>query len=156
MQVKRVSHIDLAKKIQQIKGIKAKVGFFSSAVYEDGTPVAEVAIQNEFGVPQKNIPPRPFMRPAMDNQGTWKTIFKNESIKAFKTGNFKTPFVAVASTVQGNIKENIATLKSPALADSTIQARKNKSSKKNPAKTIEKPLVDSGLMLTSVQYEVSK
>ena len=40
-----------------------KVGFFSTARYEDGTPVAAVAAWNEFGT--KNIPERPFFRRAI-------------------------------------------------------------------------------------------
>ncbi len=40
-----------------------KVGFFSTARYEDGTPVAAVAAWNEFGT--KTIPERSFFRNAL-------------------------------------------------------------------------------------------
>ena len=40
-----------------------KVGFFSTAKYQDGTPVAAVAAWNEFGT--KTIPERPFFRNAL-------------------------------------------------------------------------------------------
>ena len=40
-----------------------KVGFFSTARYEDGTPVAAVAAWNEFGT--ETIPERPFFRNAL-------------------------------------------------------------------------------------------
>ena len=44
-----------------MKGVK--VGFFSTARYEDGTPVAAVAAWNEFGT--ETIPERPFFRNAL-------------------------------------------------------------------------------------------
>ena len=44
-----------------------KVGFFSTAKYEDGTPVAAVAAWNEFGT--KTIPERPFFRRALAEVG---------------------------------------------------------------------------------------
>jgi len=156
MKTVKKTNIDIKKAIQNAKNINAKVGFFSSSKYEDGTPVAQVAIQNEYGNPQKGQPPRAFMRPAMDNQDVWKKLFLKASKISFKTGDFRKPFQLVAMTVQGNIKENIANLTSPALAQSTIDARKRRNSNKNPAKTIEKPLVDTGYMLSQVQYEVTK
>ena len=42
-----------------------RVGFFSTARYDDGTPVATVAAINEFGSREANIPERPFFRQAI-------------------------------------------------------------------------------------------
>lgn len=149
MQVKKTTHIDLKKAISDVKNMTAKVGFFESAKYEDGTPVASVAVWNEYGSPTKNQPPRPFMRPAMNNQGQWKTIFLSASKQAWKDGNFKRPFELVAMTVQGNIKENISNLKSPALSPNTLAIRRAEGNNS------DKPLMDTQYMLKSVTYEVS-
>lgn len=43
----------------------AKIGWFPSAQYEDGTSVAYVAAIQEFGAPEVKIPPRPFMQPSI-------------------------------------------------------------------------------------------
>ena len=50
-----------AKNAKSVKEIQ--VGFFSSAKYPDGTPVAAVAAWNEFGT--KRIKERPFFRNAI-------------------------------------------------------------------------------------------
>ena len=59
-----------------------KIGWFPSARYDDekSTPVAAIAAQNEYGNPNKNIPARPFIRPAIiRDQKTWEDIAKRVS-----------------------------------------------------------------------------
>lgn len=52
-----------------------KVGFFPSSKYEDGTPVAYVAIIQEFGSPEQGIPPRSFMRTTIaEKQNEWQGV----------------------------------------------------------------------------------
>ena len=48
-----------------------RIGFFASAKYQDGTPVAAVAAWHEFGAPKVRLPSRPYFpqRPAR----TWRT-----------------------------------------------------------------------------------
>ena len=41
---------------------RVRVGFFSTAKYDDGTSVANVAGIQEFGAPAVGIPERPFFR----------------------------------------------------------------------------------------------
>jgi len=65
---------DLAKTLQP--GV-VRIGWFPSARYDDekNTPVAAIAAQNEYGNPSKNIPARPFIRPAIaHNQNKWSDI----------------------------------------------------------------------------------
>ena len=49
-------------KAEQARIKRVRVGFFSTAKYEDGTSAAEVAATNEFGDPDRGIPERPFFR----------------------------------------------------------------------------------------------
>ena len=49
-------------KAEQARNKRVKVGFFSTAKYQDGTPVANVAAIQEFGAPEAGIPERPFFR----------------------------------------------------------------------------------------------
>ncbi len=55
----------LATTIDQLPKKRAAVGFFDTAVYPDGTPVAYVAAIQEFGVID---PPRSFMRSTISEQ----------------------------------------------------------------------------------------
>lgn len=143
--VKKTS-IDIKKMTHKLSNMKVEAGFFSSAKYEDGTSVAEVAINNEFGVPQKGQPPRPFMRQALKKSTEWKKTFDFMVQKDFaRGGDFKTSFDTLGSVVQGDIKTSIKEFTSPALAQSTIEI-----------KGFSKPLIDTGYMLDSVNYEVSK
>ena len=49
---------DLEANINRIDKKVAKVGWFEKSRYETGEYVAEIAAQNEFGNPSKNIPAR--------------------------------------------------------------------------------------------------
>ena len=49
--------------LKALAKIEGKVGWFESAEYPEGTPVAYVAAIQELG--HGKIPPRPFMAPAM-------------------------------------------------------------------------------------------
>ena len=44
------------------KASTVQIGFLAGATYPDGTSVPMVAALNEFGVPSRNQPPRPFFR----------------------------------------------------------------------------------------------
>lgn len=155
MKTEHKKNIDLGKIAKQISKLNAKVGFFDTAKYENGTPVALVAMVNEFGVPQKNIPPRPFMRPAAENnKEAWKKTFNFGVKQGFQTGDFKQAFNLVGMQAQGDIKTAIKNVTAPALAESTKKARLT--GKVKNAKTATKPLIDTGYMLDSVAYEVTQ
>tara|TARA_R110001606_G_scaffold141321_2_gene280500 strand:- start:26923 stop:27369 length:447 start_codon:yes stop_codon:yes gene_type:complete len=148
MKVSNKIGIDIEKMAKELDKMKVQVGFLSSAKYEDGTRVAQVAMSNEYGVPQKRQPPRPFMRQALKKSGEWKKTFDFMAQKDFsRGGDFKTSFDTLGSVVKGDIQISIKELTSPALAQSTIDQ-----------KGFSKPLIgkDSGYMLDSVNYEVSK
>ena len=146
MKVNKKTTLDIKNMAKKLDKMKTQVGFFSSAKYEDGTSVAEVAMTNEYGVPQKGQPPRPFMRQALKRSGEWKKTFDFMVKKDFsRGGDFKAPFDTLGLVVQGDIKTSIKELTAPALAQSTIDK-----------KGFSKPLIDTGYMLDSVNYEVSK
>ena len=146
MKVNKKTGIDIKKMAKNLANMKVQVGFLSSAKYEDGKSVAQVAMSNEYGVPQKRQPPRPFMRQALKKSGEWKKTFDFMIKKDFvRGGDFKTSFNTLGLVVKGDIKTSIKELTSPALAQSTIDK-----------KGFSKPLIDTGYMLDSVNYEVSK
>lgn len=119
-----------------------RVGFLENATYPDGTPVALVAAVNEFGAPARGIPPRPFFRNMIAaKSGEWP-----KAIAALLTTNDYDAAVTLGQAgeaVKGQLQQSIVDTNEPPNAPSTI-ARKGAA----------KPLVDTGHMLRSIDYEV--
>lgn len=154
-------------------GVSVSVGFFPGAKYEDGTPVAGVAAVHEFGI---GVPARPFMRPTIAANaqpgGRWSQAIV-QTLESGKT--LEQAAHALGNFARGDIQAAIAAVTSPPLSLLTLQARKHrKDGGKVTGKTLgelsrardagppdvsgvsTKPLVDTRIMLPSVQYEVSK
>lgn len=116
------------------------VGFLEGATYPDGQSVPEVAAFNEFGT--RNAPPRPFFRRMInDKSHEWGPAMAN----LMKTTNYdidKT-LMLTGEGIKGQLQQSINDLVSPPLAESTI-ARKGHS----------KPLIDTSVMINSVDYEI--
>lgn len=119
-----------------------RVGFLERATYPDGTPVGLIAAFNEFGT--SRAPPRPFFRPMVREKSSgWPTaIAANLKATKYDTG---TTLRRVGEGIKGQLQDSIRSVTSPPLAQSTIK-RKGHS----------KPLIDSGHMLNSVDYEVNE
>ena len=142
---------------RSINRARLEVGFFDTAVYPSGVPVAYVASVHEFG--WGPIPARPFMRPAMNaNRNKWQSNFLG-GFKAVVNGQLTTRQVLdqMGMKISGQIKESIQAVTSPPLQDSTIEARLSKLANggKGAQGTISKPLVATGLMLNSVDYKAT-
>jgi hypothetical protein len=59
----------------QAAGREVKVGWPKGKEYPDGTPVAYVAAIQNFGAPERGIPPRPILKPAIaQNKDRWGQI----------------------------------------------------------------------------------
>lgn len=118
-----------------------EVGFLSGATYPDGTSVAVVAAANEFGVPSRGQPPRPFFRNMIaDKQASWpKAIEENYK----RTGDLHTTFDRMGQGIKGQLQDSIRQLTDPPLAASTVRRKGH-----------DKPLIDTGHMLNSVDYRV--
>lgn len=130
---------EMAKKLGD--GGTLRVGFLEGATYPDGTPVALVAAVNEFGRPDRNQPPRPFFRGMIsEKQKDWPralgAVAKNTDYDIDKT------LGQMGEGIKGQLQESIQQLDSPALSPVTV-ARKG----------FDKPLIDSGHLMASVDYE---
>jgi len=146
----------LQKAIVDIEKTSAKVGWFKSAVYPDGTPVAQVATINEYGAPARNIPPRPFMRPTITQRETeWETLAANESRKVMAGAQtVNGMFTVISLKAAAQVKITIKNIHSPALAESTVRARLARRKNKTITATLRKPLVDTGYMLSTLSSAV--
>jgi hypothetical protein len=131
----------IAKKLKG--GGTVRVGFLEGSTYPDGTPTALVAAVQEYGSPAQGIPPRPFFRNMIKaNAADWPRRVEN----TLKAADYDTA-VALGRMGEGiarALRESIIRTNSPPLAPETVRR-----------KGFEKPLVDTGHMLASVDYEVT-
>lgn len=143
----------LKQSITDLETKSVRVGWFDTAKYEDGTPVAYVATIHEFGSPSQNIQPRPFMRPTVAEQkGAWQSMLGRGS-KRVMAGQMDVAQMLgqFGMMAAGQVAESISKVTTPQLSESTLAARQAK--KKTPGVS-SKPLVDTGLMIQSVSSQV--
>ncbi|MDR3534022.1 MAG: hypothetical protein P4L90_26080 [Rhodopila sp.] len=121
---------------------EVKVGFLAGSTYPDGTSVPLVAVVNEFGNPAKGQPPRPYFRTMLKEKApTWGADMGKVLVAA--NYNAVTTLGRMGELIKGQLVQSIKDLTSPPLAPSTV-ARKG----------FTKPLIDTGVMWNSVDYEV--
>jgi hypothetical protein len=119
-----------------------EVGFIDGKSYPDGTPVAQVAANNEFGEPSRGIPPRPFFRNAVVAH---ESEYPQRLADALERHDYdaREALGEVGVTIEADIRQSILDTNDPPNAPSTI-ARKGH----------DKPLIDTGLMMSSVNHRV--
>lgn len=147
---------ELEANINRIDKKVAKVGWFEKSRYENGEYVAEIAAQNEFGNPSKNIPARPFISQAIaKDEKLWANILEDQA-KLILDGRstIDKAFEIVGGVAAGSIKESISTLTEPPLSPVTIQRRLQKYKNKQLIGGLTKPLIETAIMLNSVSHVV--
>ena len=129
---------------RKLKEGVVRVGFFEGSKYDDNTYVAQVARWNEFGL---GVPERPFMRPAVfERKQELNAFLRSEYKKAMKEDRDTMKVLRkfgelVVSAIQTQIWSGHYVSNSPA----TIK-RKGRN----------KPLIDTELMVNSVNYEAKE
>ena len=120
-----------------------KVGFFSTARYNDkkGTPVAAVAAWNEFGT--KTIPERPFFRQAIANMEDGVADILEAGLDPQTMVVNKQLAGRVGAHAAGHVMESISSMDSPPNSPATVR-RKGSSN----------PLINTGMMRASVGWRV--
>lgn len=131
---------EIAKHVS--KPANLSVGFLEGSTYPDGTPVPLVAAVQEFGAPSRNIPPRPFFRNMVaEKSPEWPdaiaTVLKAADYDATRT------MMQVGEGIKGQLQQSIIDTNAPPLAPTTVKA-----------KGFDKPLVDTGHLLRSIDYTV--
>lgn len=131
------------KKILKKENLKSlEVGFLESAKYPNGQSVAEVAYWNNYGL---GVPTRPFFTNAVENNAEkW-----NNAIKSILQKQEKINFTAVLDTlgnlIVADIQKSITNIRTPPNSKITIQNKKSSN-----------PLINTGLMRSSVTYRIVK
>lgn len=126
------------------KGAVVRVGFLEGATYPDGTSVPLVAAFNEFGVPSHGQPPRPFFRRMIATKSKEWPAAVEANLKATDY-DAKLTLERVGAGIKGQLQQSIVDLVDPPLAPSTIKQ-----------KGFDKPLIDTSVMINSVDYEVEE
>lgn len=157
----------LRQAVAGLENAQGRVGWFPSAVYEGGQPVAGVAYVQEFGSPAKGIPPRLGMRQvSREKSEEWRKLVEQVS-RAAMQGKFAPEQVMEALTMAagGHLAAHISKVTEPALAAATIAARRRRLADGGASVTgvkggagvagIAKPLVDTGILLAALSYEAN-
>lgn len=131
------------------------VGWFEEAVYPDGTPVAWIAMLNEYGYMttgkyQGYHPPRPFFRTFLKEFIT-NTVLMNSKIapKVAAVAEGKLTWAALHREIGQQlvdwVKKKILETKSPHNTPLTISL-----------KGFDDPLIETGKMYDTVRYKLSR
>ena len=161
-----------------------KVGFFSTARYEDGTPVAAVAAWNEFGtgphtiaakpgkvlaftgsggetvfvrqVNHPGIPERPFFRQAIARMEDGIANIIKAGIDPQRMVVDEQLADRVGLYAAGQVQESIVALNDPPNSPATIAQKRKKLHGKKGTGGGETPLLDTGTLRNSVAWEVER
>lgn len=120
--------------------LEVRAGIFETATYPDGTPVASVAVENEYGTDL--IPARSFFRTTIaEKQKDWADSVA-KGLQYYK-GDIRTALEATGERMADDLQESVLNWKEPPNAPYTIAK-----------KGFNKPLVDTGQMSDSFGSEV--
>ena len=123
-----------------------EVGFFDTARYPNGTPVAAVAAWNEFGTKrdgEQHIPERPFFRQAIAEMQDGIVNILKAGIDP-KVGVVDQQLAnRIGAYAQGQVQKSITKLDEPPNAPSTVAAKGSSN-----------PLIDKGTMRQAVTWKV--
>jgi hypothetical protein len=160
--------------LKQLDGIETRVGWFPSAVYGNGMPVAAVANIQEFGAGP--IPPRPFFRTTVAAEKQAWSKYAAQGARAVLAGKLS-PFQVMdglGERAQEDVKETINQITAPPLSPITLELRAMKH--KNPdlritgtligqvaakvkqpgyrlaSGTPDKPLIDTKLLINTLTH----
>lgn len=139
--------------VASVNQLEGKVGWFETARYPTGVPVALVAAVNEFGWPEHNIPPRLGMRATADAmRQAWAAVAEHAA-KQMVNGKMTAwqAMELLGLKAAGDIRKHITEVTTPPLKVDTVKARlAGKKQGRVVSVSIAKPLVATGHLLTTL------
>lgn len=138
------------KNLQQFKDSVVKAGVLAkdgSQQHSEGLTVFQIGMIHEFGVPEKNIPRRSFIRVPIENniKEITKLIEHNHKLVSENSMSAKVALDRIGIMAQNTIKESFINNDWKPLKRATIK-RKGSS----------RPLIDTGQLIGSISYIVEK
>jgi hypothetical protein len=133
----------LAEMAQMVsKPATLRVGFLEKATYPDGKPVAMIAAIQEFGAPSVGIPPRPFFRNMIAKKSPqWPLAIKNLLVQ--NNYDAEKALDITGAAIAGQLRQSVIDTNAPPLKPATIRR-----------KGFAKPLIDTSVMINSIDHEV--
>ena len=129
---------------------RVDVGFFPESTYGDGTKVAQVAVDNEYGHVTHDfriVPARPFLHPAYEeNKSKWMKVLQQAIIKQGDKIDAAKALKAVGVVAQNDVRQKInwwAKQGIPRNAEYTVEK-----------KGFNSPLIETGQMKDAVNFKV--
>lgn len=138
------------KNLQQFKDSVVKAGILAkdgSENHSEGITVFQIGMIHEFGVPEKNIPRRSFIRVPIENniKEITKLIENNHRLVSENVMSAKIALDRIGIKAQNTIKESFRNNNWKANSRATVK-RKGSS----------RPLIDTGQLIGSISYIVEK
>ena len=138
------------KNLQQFKDSVVKAGILAkdgSENHSEGITVFQIGMIHEFGVPEKNIPRRSFIRVPIENniKEITKLIENNHRLVSENAMSAKVALDRIGIKAQNTIKESFRNNDWRPLKRATVK-RKGSSH----------PLIDTGQLIGSISYIVEK
>lgn len=134
-----------------IKNATLQIGWFDAKYNDENeTPVYKIAMIQEFGAPEKNIPPRPFLRPAkMKHAQEWKEYFQ-KGIKNIYKGTKREEEILeeLGDRIIADIRASILEVYNPPLKEETLKRRKRRGN------FSQKPLIDTKRMFDTLEKKI--
>lgn len=146
-----------------------RVGFLEGATYPDGTPVATIAALQNFGSPGGKIPARPFFTKMIEEKsGNWGEALANRLVAL--DWDLDKALEQMGNGIAGQLRTAIVEMNEPANSPVTALLKSRFPDGVYEASDVweayadvaagesapgSKPLVWSGNMLNSVDYEVT-
>lgn len=148
----------LEQALAQLDTVVGKVGWFSSSIYPDGTPVAYIASIQEYGYAPHNLPPRLGMRITVaEKQKEWSGAVAYGAKQVFKGAWTAVDMMEFVGTkAERDIFKHISNVTEPPLAESTLRARAARLHVSHLTSTGAKPLNDTGYMIATLTHIVSQ
>jgi hypothetical protein len=155
----------LTERARMFQGTVAKVGIPAGKKYPDGTSIGYIAAIQEYGAPEANIPPRPFMRMTSASKSREWAKQLAEGARAVVQWRISLNGMldAVGALAAADIVQTISNRVPPPLKPRTVAARIARARKTNPnfgkkglPLTISTPLVDTGALVAHVSYGTGK
>ena len=152
------------KNLQQFKDSVVKAGILAkdgSENHSDGITVFQIGMIHEFGVPEKNIPRRSFIRVPIENniKEITKLIENNHRLVSENAMSAKVALDRIGIKAQNTIKESFRNNDWKPNAPITVKGGwMSKNGKKFfvKGKGSSRPLIDKGQLIGSISYIVEK